>query len=249
MTCREFENLLGKPLSAEAQDHLRTCESCRALAQWFDAPASETPVLPAIPLHDLKPVRPLPSPWWIAAGLLAIAGIIVAVGSKHLGIAGWDALDSTQKIAVFSGLGIVGATTSILLARQMFPTLSRWFSPAICIAAALAAIVAGPIALMPLEFDPDGFAETGMGCAKYGLMYAVAVLGLTWLVIRRGYFLRPAWSGALAGLGAGTAAVMVLQVYCPLIERSHVLAWHASIAVASVAASTIVAYLISKQRS
>jgi hypothetical protein len=250
MTCREFENLLGKPLSAEAQAHLQSCESCKAIAQWFDADSATSVPVPTIALRDdLKPVLPLPSHWWIAAAIFALGGIIVAVGGRHLGIAGWDALDTTQKITIFSGLCIVGATAALLLARQMFPTLAKRVSPAVCIAAALCAIIAGPVALMPWEYDADGFVETGMSCAQYGLMYSAAAIVLTWLAVRRGYFLRPGWSGALAGLISGSIALVVLEAYCPLIERSHVLAWHGSVVAVSVIVSSIFAYLASKRRA
>ena len=112
MTCREFEALLGKPLSAEAQAHLQSCESCKAIAQWFNADAgvATTPALPVISMADLKPVRPLPSPWLIAAGIFALGGIFVAIGGKHLGLAGWDTLESNQRLAIFAGLAAEAMT-------------------------------------------------------------------------------------------------------------------------------------------
>ena len=251
MTCRELEDLLGKPLSGEAQAHLQSCDPCKAIAQWFDADAgvATTPALPVISMADLKPVRPLPSPWLIAVGIFALGGIFVAIGGRQLGVAGWDALEPTQRLAIFAGLTIIGAATSLLLARQMFPTLARWISPAICVAVALAAIVAGPVALLPWEYDADGFTEFGTNCAKYGMMYSAAAIALTWLVIRRGYFLQPGWSGALAGLASGSVALVVLEAYCPLVERSHVLAWHGSVVLISVLLSSIVAYLASKRKA
>jgi len=248
MTCREFEDLLGNPLSAEAQAHLQSCEPCKAIAQWFDTNAA-TPPMPVISMADLKPVRPLPSPWWIAVSILAVGSIVVAIGSKHLGMAGWDTLESNQRLAIFAGLAIIGAMTSLLLARQMFPSMARRIPPAICVAVAIAAIVAGPVALLPWEYDPDGFTEFGTNCAKYGLMYSAAAIALTWMIIRRGYFLQPGWSGALAGLASGSVALVVLEAYCPLVERSHVLAWHGSVVLVSVLLSSIVAYLASKRKA
>lgn len=248
MTCREFENLLGKPLSAEAQSHLQSCESCARIAQWFDA--EPTPAVPKIALpDDVKPVRPLPSPWWIAAALFALGGITAAIGGKHLGVAGWDALESTQRLAIFAGLTIIGAAASLLLARQMFPTLAKRVSPAICIAVALCAIIAGPLALMPWEYDADGFTELGLHCAQYGLTYSAVAIALTWLLVRRGYFLQPGWSGALAGLVSGSIAAVVLETYCPLIERAHVLAWHGGVVAVSIVVSSIVAYFASKRKA
>jgi hypothetical protein len=247
MTCREFENLLGKPLSAEAQEHLRTCESCAKIAQWFAA--EPTPTVPKIALPEPVPLRPLPSPWWIASALFALGGITAAIGGNHLGFAGWDALESTQRIAIFAGLAIIGAAASLLLARQMFPTLAKRVSPAICIAAALCAVIAGPLALMPWDYDAESFTELGIHCAEYGLMYSAAVMALTWMLIRRGYFLQPGWSGALAGLVSGSIALVVLETYCPLVERSHVLAWHGGVVAVSVVVSSVVAHLASKRKA
>ncbi len=247
MTCREFENFLGKPLPAEARAHLQTCEKCKALAQWFESAETTVPErMPTLPA-DLKPVRPLPSYGWIAAAILTVAGIAAAIGSQHLGLAGLDALDSTQKVAIFSGLCVAGAAASLLLARQMFPTLARRLPAAVCIAAGLAAMVAGPVALIPWEYDADGFTEYGFKCAQYGLLYSAASVALIWGLVRRGYFLQPGWSGALAGLASGTAALIVLEAYCPLVERSHVLAWHVGVVLVSVILSSTVAYLASKR--
>jgi hypothetical protein len=247
MDCREFENLLGKPLPDAARQHLQTCEACRALAQWFDEKPESQAVPLVRPVPVLRAVRPLPSPWWIAAGILAFGGILVAVGIGHLGIDGWNALHATQKIAIFSALGISGATASVLLARQMYPTMSRWVSPAVCLAAATTAILAGPVALMPWQFEADGFTETGLGCARYGSIYTAVFLALIWVTVRRGYFLRPGWAGALAGLVSGSIAVVVLEIYCPLVERSHVLAWHCGVVLVAVMLSAIAAHWAAKQ--
>lgn len=247
MTCREFEQLLGLPLSAEARAHAAGCKACGALAHWFDAPAEPVPAV-AIAVEGLKPVRGLPAPWIMAVGILLAGAVAMAVGSKHLGLAGWDTLEPFQRISIFAGLAIAGAATSVLLAQQMFPTLSRRVSPPVCLAVALTAIAAGPVALMPLEFDAADFSDFGLKCAEYGLFYSLAAAIPIWLLLRRGYFVQPGWAGALTGLVSGICATVVLELYCPLIERAHVLVWHGGVVVVAVMAAAMIAYFTSRLR-
>jgi hypothetical protein len=247
MNCRDFEQYLGvTPLPAEAQAHLASCESCRAIAQWFDG-AGAAPVPFKIELPPVEAMRPLPSPWWIAGGVLAVGAAVVAVGVFRLGSAGWDALAVYQKISIFAGLTIASAAAALLLARQMFPTLAKRTSPAVCVAAALSAMTVGFLLLLPLEYDADGFVDFGLGCAMHGILYASATGVPVWILIRRGYFVQPAWAGALSGLVSGITALLVLEVYCPLIEGSHVLLWHVGVVAVAVALASGAAWLATRR--
>lgn len=246
MTCHEFEGVLGqRALSDEARAHMASCEACKALGLWFEG--SGGPVPAVAPVADLKPVSPLPSPWILAAGILAAGATVLALGGKRLGLQGWDALHLPQRVAIFAGLAIAGGAASLLLARQMFPTLARRVAPPVCVAAVLAAIVAAPLAMMPFEYDPATFVMYGKSCASHGLLYAVLAAIPIWLVVRRGYFVQPAWAGALTGLAAGLTALTILELYCPLTESTHVLVWHAGVVVAAVAMAAALAWIAAKQ--
>jgi Negative regulator of sigma F len=202
-----------------------------------------------LPVEGLKPVRRLPSPWALASGIFTIGLLAVAIGTRSLGFSGWQALAPYQRVSIFAGLSMAGASASVFLARQMFPTLSHRIAPAICVAAVLTAIVATPILLMPLEYDGADFVELGAACAGHGVWYALLASVPIWFVVRRGYFVQPAWVGALAGLASGLCSLAVLEAHCPLIERSHVLVWHAGVVMLSVLASAALAYFSSNRQA
>lgn len=246
MTCREFEQQLGQPLCAEAGAHAAGCKACGALSQWFDAPASVPAI--AVAVEGLKPVRSLPSPWILAAAILLAGAVVMTVGSRQMGLFGWDTLEPFQRISIFTGLAIAGAASSLLLAQQMFPTRAGRMPPQVCLAVTLTAMAAGPVALMPLEFDAADFSVFGLKCAEYGLFYSLLAAIPIWLLIRKGYFVQPGWAGALTGLVCGICATVALELYCPLIERAHVLVWHGGVVVVAVMAAAMIAYFTARLR-
>ena len=249
MNCRQFEQQLGRPLTDEARMHVAYCEACTALGQWFDGSAT-VPATPVVSLpSDLGPVRPLPSPWLLAGGIFLAAVAVLAIGGMQMGLDGWQALQSGQRIAIFTGMAAVGAAAALLLARQMFPTLANRVSPLACVAAAFTALIAVPVLLMPMDFDAAGLAGISAGCGMRGILYASVAWAAIWLVMRRGYFVHPALAGALSGLASGLAALTVLEFCCPLIETSHVLIWHSGVVAVAVASASALAYFGSGRRA
>jgi hypothetical protein len=52
-----------------------------------------------------------------------------------------------------------------------------------------------------------------------------------WLLLRRGAGLSPRVTGAAAGLLAGLVTTSAQEIYCPILDASHILTWHLGVAV------------------
>jgi len=51
-----------------------------------------------------------------------------------------------------------------------------------------------------------------------------------WLLLRRGAGLSPRVTGAAAGLLAGLVTTSAQEIYCPILDASHILTWHLGVA-------------------
>ena len=51
----------------------------------------------------------------------------------------------------------------------------------------------------------------------------------------------PVWQGAFTGLLCGLAGAAVLEISCPLLERSHIIAWHLGAALTAALTGVIAA--------
>ena len=54
--------------------------------------------------------------------------------------------------------------------------------------------------------------------------------GRAWLLLRRGARRSPRVTGAAAGLLAGLVTTSAQEIYCPILDASHILTWHLGVA-------------------
>jgi hypothetical protein len=189
-------------------------------------------------LRDLKPVAPIPRASVIFALLIAIALMAAALGAWKLGIAGWQARGEAQRAAVFTLLGAGALALATSLGSEMSPG-SRVVLPPARTIAALLVLFAGIFTVWFEVREEPSFVATGLVCLRIGLEFASAVAAVAWLILRRGVILDPVRAGALSGAFAGLSGLAVLEIFCPNLDRYHVLAWHLGAAAASVAAGTL----------
>ena len=76
--------------------------------------------------------------------------------------------------------------------------------------------------------------NTGLLCLEIGLACAIPAAALLWLVLRRGAILSPVLTGATAGALAGLSGLTVLEVFCPNLNKYHILVWHLGAVLASI---------------
>jgi hypothetical protein len=174
---------------------------------------------------DLKPVRPLPAAPILLLFCLVPALIVIAIGTKVLGLGGWEAQSWILRALLLGATTAALVTASYNFSRQMIPGSRRLFS-AWTIELIAAGIFIGTVAIAFHHKYLIDMAAANEGCFRNGVILSAVAIGLTLLATRRGVWLnRVASSLQLAAL-ASTAALIVLTLYCPVLAASHVFIAH-----------------------
>lgn len=259
MTCRDIDGLVipyvsGADIPPEAAAHIAGCERCRRLIQ---AMRQQPPVTPPAAgqlkrieeriLADLKPVKPLASAGALWAALLLLAAVVVASGVTVLGTAGWHALAALQRAAVFTALAAAAGLLAFSTGGQMVPGSALRPPPRLLIVAALGAI-SGICATLFVPRQESTFVATGLVCLRIGVTCAIPAALLLWLLLRRGAILNPMLTGATAGALAGLSGLTVLEIFCPNLNRYHILVWHLGAVLVSVAAGVVIGVIAEYSR-
>jgi hypothetical protein len=261
MSCDDLDRLRAEsPHSGssswpdEARRHLESCERCAQLQALLDGPSpADFPEvlqgrIEAAILPGLRPVSPLPDVWRVAGALLLGSIAVIAIANWRLGVEGWDARNGLQSAVDFSLLGISVLALAILLAQQMMPG-SRYRAAAwVWLAAPVVALVAAVTLLYGDEWKPD-YAAWAVNCLKIATACAAASAPLFWLALRRGFSLHPTAHGATAGLLAGLVGVSVLEIYCPYLDRFHILVSHIGAAVIAALAGAAFGWIKETRRT
>jgi hypothetical protein len=236
VTCADVEGVImsyaaGMDVPPEAADHIAGCEICRHLiatirSHEIDAPSRDTlDRIEASILPDVKPVKPLPRPTVRILTFVFILLVVATTGVAILGVAGWHALSSVQRIIVFTTLAFSIGLLAFSLDRRLVPGVRLLLPQYLSIVFVLGAMLAICVAL----FDPRSestFVSTGLVCLRIGLECAVSCALLFWPVLRLGANLSPILTGLTAGGLAGLSGLTVLEIFCPNLNQYHILVWH-----------------------
>src|ERR1700677_2179908 len=141
MTCREMDGVIGShsadlTLPREATEHVVECESCRRLVKALDKGHTRLELsegrlkqIQAAIIEDLRPVRPLASSGVFLLAFMLISLAVVAIGSQLLGVNGWNALSTIQRMTIFAALTASVFLLAISVVRQMAPGGKHSISP------------------------------------------------------------------------------------------------------------------------
>ena len=234
MSCDEIDRFrnegrgsVAEKLPESAQRHLRTCEACRTLQEIWDSPSPFPVVSPEsrekiarLIVTGLRPVRPLFSDGLLTVALLALAMLGTVIGAVCLGTAGWHALAPRQVLVVFPLLIAALIVMARVVVSQMVPGSKQPVSSASAIAAICMVLPIGILLLFPYATDAQ-FLARGIKCWGLGILAAAAAGGLFAVVFRRGAWLRPVTQGVTAGFLSGLVGMVVLEIYCPYLDRAH----------------------------
>ena len=249
MTCRDLDNMLVshsslEDMPAEAAAHVKHCARCQELIRAmgttpeFGTVSSERlQHIESRIIGDLKSTRPSRTPNVIV--FLLVLAVVAGVGAALLGTAGWHALNPLQKTAMFSSLAVAAGLLGFSMSRQIVPGRRLTLSPYLLAAVVLAAI----LSLCDVLFYPHAeltFVATGLVCLRIGVECAASAAVLFWLLMRRGAILKPVLTGLTSGALAGLSGLTVLEIFCPNLNRNHIVVWH----LGTVLVSTIVGIVI-----
>ncbi len=189
-------------------------------------------------LASLRPVRPMPPSWVIAAGLLAVLLVTAFLGVASLGAYGVRKLSGMDRAAIFAALGAASCFAAIASAREMRPAGGRriggWVLgiATLCMLALFAALFH--------DYGMQKFVKQGIPCLAAGSLFAaVAAIGIT-IILRRGFVLNTATAGLAAGTLAGLAGLTVLELHCVILNAMHIMVWHVAVVVLSATAGYLI---------
>lgn len=196
---------------------------------------------------SLRPVRPLPAPWLLIAGLVLICAAVSLAGAARSGFFGFEKMDALERALVFSTLVIVAAVTAAKFVGELIPGSKHRVSSALLLATTCA-VLAALFALLFRDYHTEHFVSVGITCLVVGVLHAIPTAVLSWLLLRRGYAVNPVAAGIVAGTLAGFAGVAMLELHCPNFEALHVLVWHTAVVPVSAGFGALAGYWISHRR-
>jgi hypothetical protein len=84
------------------------------------------------------------------------------------------------------------------------------------------------------------FVSEGIPCLRAGTIAAVPAGIGSWLVLRRGFAVRPVEAALAAGTLAGLAGLTMLELHCPNFHAMHVMVWHTAVVPVSAVAGAVI---------
>ena len=211
-----------------------------------DAPAVSPALLERIAgsiKPSLRPVRPLPPSWLLTAGLILIAAAVALAGAARAGLYGIERLTVFGRLLIFPALLLFLWAAAAEFAASMVPGSRRRVHPAVLMAVSCLALM-GVFAVVFRDYHTTHFVSAGIACLVAGLIHAIPVALLSWLLLRRGFAVNPVTAGAVAGTLAGLAGVTMLELHCPNFQVLHVLVWHTAVIPISAAVGALVAWAL-----
>jgi len=194
---------------------------------------------------DSGPMRRMPPPGlrMLEAVLLAVALGLVALAVYRLradaGSLGWLLVWGPAALQCLTGAALVG-----LAVREAVPGWSVGRGRLVGAMALGFAVQLGSVAAAwvhgPLVSSEVLAHAHGMACASREAMLSLPLLVCAVFFVLRALPVRPRWSGALAGMGAGVIADGLWHLVCPVSNLEHVLVWH----VGATAVATVAGWLL-----
>jgi hypothetical protein len=183
---------------------------------------------------SLRPVRPLPPVWLLAAGLVLACAAVSLAGAARAGFFGIAKMNLMERWLVFPALVFLACLAAVSFVHQMIPASRIRVSPGTLLALSSAALLVVFAGLFR-DYHTVHFFSAGIVCLITGLLHAIPAGLLSWLILRRGFAVNYASAGLVAGTLAGLAGVGLLELHCPNFEAAHVLIWHIAVIPVSAA--------------
>jgi hypothetical protein len=192
---------------------------------------------------SLRPVRPLPPTWMLAAGLTLICAAVATAAAAGIGFYGIEKMLPWQGVLIFSALGMVAWTWGVEFVRQLTPGSRRQLSPGTLFIFGTAMLL-GVFALAFQDYHTDHFVSAGLACLRSGLLLAIPAALLSWLLLRRGFAVNMVAAGFAGGALAGVCGVTMLALHCANSQALHVLVWHTAVVPASAAVGALAGWVL-----
>ena len=188
---------------------------------------------------SMRPVRPLPRTWVQAGGLVLICAAVALAGASRAGFFGYAKMDLLERALIFSTLGLLAWVAGTEFVNEMIPG-SRRRIPAGALLGIATVVLVGVFAVLFHDYHTEHFVSVGIICLVTGVLYAIPVGLMSWLVLGRGFAVNFVSAGLVAGTLAGLAGVGLLELHCPNLQAAHILVWHIAVVPVSAALGALV---------
>ncbi len=201
----------------------------------------------AIVQESLRPVRPLPPAWLLTAALFLAGASVALGGAARAGFDGFQKMALWERALIFPTLGLFMLVAAHTLVKAVIPGSRRRVSSRSLLALGMLALIA-VFALSFRDYHVENFVSAGIACLVTGLLHALPVALIVWLLLRRGFAVAPVAAGWIAGMLAGLAGIGVLELHCVNFEAAHVLVWHTAVVPVSGALAALAAAIWQRLR-
>jgi hypothetical protein len=195
---------------------------------------------------SLRPVRPLPRTGVLAFGVILIGAAVALVGALRAGFNGFEKMDVVERAVIFSALLLVACVAGTEFVSAMIPGSRRRISSTNLLAISVLVLLA-VFGLLFRDYHTEHFFSAGIVCLVTGVLHAIPVGLLSWLLLRRGFAVSPVTAGLVGGTLAGLAGITLLELHCSNFEAFHILAWHTAVVPVSAALGALVARVLRRR--
>jgi len=192
---------------------------------------------------SMQPVRPLLPTWVLAGGLVLIGSAVALADAARAGFYGFEKLSVLERAFIFPTLGILIWVAAAEFVSEMIPGSRRRMGP-VALLTLGSLVLLGVFAVLFRAYPTDHFVSAGIKCLVTGVLHAIPVALLSWLLLRRGFAVNPVAAGLVGGTLAGLAGVTVLELHCANFQALHVLLWHTAVVPVSGVAGALVAWAL-----
>ncbi len=199
---------------------------------------------------DATPVRRLRPPAWRAAGLVAVAGAIVALSVAWHGFRPDLAQKFHEPMYVLEWLASLATALGAFVAafHLSLPDRSpRWIAAAVIPASFWLSVIGLGCLEDFLQHGMDAFAwSVSLACFRYITEMGIPLMLVMMVMIRHAGPIRPIQSMVCAGLGAAALSAAGLSLFHDLDASWLVLIWHGSALLTILALSALGGVILRK---
>jgi hypothetical protein len=188
---------------------------------------------------SLRPVRPLPPTWMLAAGMTLICGAVATAAAARIGFYGVEKLAVWERALIFSTLGILAWTWGVEFSSRLIPG-SRQPLSAGALLSISSTVLLGVFALVFRDYRTEHFISAGVACLLSGLLLAIPAALLSCWLLRRGFAINTVAAGFAGGALAGLCGATMLELHCANFQALHVLVWHTGVVPVSAVVGALV---------
>jgi len=197
---------------------------------------------------SLKPVRPLPPKWVLTGGLVLICASVAGAGAARAGFGGVEALTPLERVLIFATLATLVLAASQKLVGEAIPGSPQRLTPSALVSVSCALLI-GVFLLLFRDYRTEHFVSAGLVCLATGVLHAIPIGLLGWLLLRRAYAVNPVAAGLVGGILAGLGGVTMLELHCTNFQALHVLIWHTAVVPVSGLAGALAGWAVSRRRA